>query len=383
MIQVVQQGWQPQRLLVRGVNWLGDAVMSTPALLRLREQLPQTRISMLVPAKIEPLFVGHPSIDNVIPIQPGANLLATARKVRAEKFEAVLIFPNSPRTAIEAFLSSIPVRIGHARPWRGWLLTRNIPERAEQCHTHKLSVREIRRRLASGACKTAGQVNGAGTHQVNDYLHLVAEAFGCSRTPVPPRLFMPESEVEQALARIRVSPDETIVGLNPGAEYGTAKRWPIERFIEAAVRVRHNAKVRFLIFGLGRDARICSQLAAVLNADIPGNAVNLAGGTSLRELMALLKGCRTLLTNDTGPMHVAAALGTPVVVPFGSTSPALTGPMPADAHTVLQSAWPCSPCFRRTCPVDFRCMLGINAAMAADAVLEHLSKSPSRGMARR
>jgi heptosyltransferase-2 len=160
-----------------------------------------------------------------------------------------------------------------------------------------------------------------------------------------------------------------ILGLNPGAEYGPAKRWPAERFIATAKEIQRQTNCTWLIFGGKGDAATATQIQSAI-----GNrqsAISLAGQTSLRELMALLKLCRVLLTNDTGPMHVAAALGTPVVVPFGSTSPELTGPgLPGDLrHQLIKSNAPCSPCFLRECPIDFRCMNGISTEQLVKAVL--------------
>ncbi len=152
-----------------------------------------------------------------------------------------------------------------------------------------------------------------------------------------------------------------ILGLSPGAEFGPAKRWPAERFAAVAREVsRRFASCVWLVFGGTKDRELCEEIARAAGA----KALNLAGRTSLRQLMALLKLCRVLLTNDSGPMHLAAALGTPVVVPFGSTSPELTGPgLPGDErqrHRLLSSRAGCAPCFRRACPIDFRCMTGLS-----------------------
>jgi len=158
--------------------------------------------------------------------------------------------------------------------------------------------------------------------------------------------------------------------LNPGAEYGPAKRWPVERFIAAAQEIQKQTNCVWLMSGGKGDIAIASQIASQLpSANF--HLLNLAGKTSLRELMSLLKLCRVLLTNDSGPMHVAAALGTPVVVPFGSTSPELTGPgLPGDPrHRLLKSDAPCSPCFLRDCPIDFRCLKGIAVERVVEAVL--------------
>ena len=157
--------------------------------------------------------------------------------------------------------------------------------------------------------------------------------------------------------------------MNPGAEYGPAKRWPAEKFAVVAREIsKQVGHCGWLLFGGVKDFRTCNEIARMIG----GNARNLAGHTTLRELMALLKICRVVVTNDTGPMHVAAALGTPVVVPFGSTSPELTGPgLPGDpAHQLIKSTAPCSPCFLRECPIDFRCMTGIRSHQIVTAVME-------------
>jgi heptosyltransferase-2 len=159
-----------------------------------------------------------------------------------------------------------------------------------------------------------------------------------------------------------------LLGLNPGAEYGPAKRWPSENFVAATRQISQRlGPCLWLLFGGVGDWRLCHEIAQAVG----GRAINLAGRTSLRDLMGLLKLCRVLLTNDTGPMHLAAALGTPVVVPFGSTSWALTGPgVPGDSrHRFLTVATPCAPCFRRTCPIDFRCMTRLGPHLVADAVM--------------
>jgi len=213
-------------------------------------------------------------------------------------------------------------------------------------------------------------------HQIHEYLHLVA-ALGVNPEPLPPQLFVSPAEIEAAKKKFRLESEKRtgetpvpLFGLNPGAEYGPAKRWPAERFIAAAREIQKRTNCVWLIFGGANDAQITSQIeSAIRHSSFVIR--NLCGQTSLRELMALLKICRVLLTNDSGPMHVAAALGTPVVVPFGSTSPELTGPgLPGDPrHRLLKSDAPCSPCFRRECPIDFRCMNGIAVQRVVEAVL--------------
>ena len=207
-------------------------------------------------------------------------------------------------------------------------------------------------------------------HQIHEYLHLVA-ALGANPEPLTPQLFVTPGEIEAANKKFDLSKIERpLLGLSPGAEYGPAKRWPMEKFIAAASEIQKRTHCTWLVFGGQADVDIANRIESAM-ASPPSAIWNLAGKTSLRELMTLLKICRVLLTNDSGPMHVAAALGTPVVVPFGSTSPELTGPgLPGEAwHRLLKSDAPCSPCFLRECPIDFRCLNGIAVERVVEAVL--------------
>jgi len=360
----------PRRILVRGVNWLGDAVMTTPALLRLREKFPGAHITLLTPEKLSDLWRNHPAVNEAILFAPGENVFSIGKKLRAGKFDLALVLPNSPRSAIEVYLAGIPWRLGYARPWRNFFLTQPVASRANAMKMRKRSPGEIQE-LVTGHSKFKKQNSkpAPGAHQIHEYLHLTA-ALGADPEPLAPRLHMVPDEIADAKKKFGLGNiTGPVLGLNAGAEYGLAKRWPAERFIAAARKVRQQTNCVLLIFGGPGDHSIAAQIhSATGNGQ---SAINLAGRTSLRELMSLLKLCRVLLTNDTGPMHVAAALGTPVVVPFGSTSPELTGPgLPGDArHRLLKSDAPCSPCFLRECPIDFRCMNGIGVDRVVEAVM--------------
>ena len=195
---------------------------------------------------------------------------------------------------------------------------------------------------------------------------------GANPEPLAPQLFVAPEEVEAAKIKFGLEKmTSPVFGLNPGAEYGPAKRWPVERFIAAAQEVQTRTNCVWLIFGGQNDTGVADKIQSAIG-NRQSALLNLAGKTSLRELMSLLKRCRVLLTNDSGPMHVAAALGTPVVVPFGSTSPELTGPgLPGDSRNrLLKSDAPCSPCFLRECPIDFRCLNGISVERVVQAAVE-------------
>ena len=357
----------PRRIVVRGTNWLGDAVMTTPALMRLREKFPDAHIMLLTPEKLRDLWLHHPAVNEIISFAPGENVFSVGRKLRAGNFDLALVLPNSPRSALEVWLAGIPRRIGYARPWRNWFLTQTVAPRADAVKMRKRSVGEINS-LISGTGQRP--VPPSNAHQIFEYLHLAA-ALGANPEPVPPQLFVNPGEIEAVNKKIGLSKIERpLLGLNPGAEYGPAKRWPVEKFIAAAREIQHRTNCTWVTFGGKGDAAIANQIESAI-ASPPSAIWNLAGKTGLRELMALLKICRVLLTNDSGPMHVAAALGTPVVVPFGSTSPELTGPgLPGDAqHRLLKSDALCSPCFLRECPIDFRCLNSISVERVVEAVL--------------
>jgi heptosyltransferase-2 len=370
------------RILVRGTNWLGDAVMTTPALLRLREKFPDAHITLLTPEKLRDLWTNHPAVNETIPFTSGENVFLTGKKLRAGKYDLALVFPNSPRSALEVWLAGIPQRIGYARPWRNFFLTNAVPARAEAVKMQKRSVGEIKRLIAAndrsaGVSPASEKIIAGGTpalplsaHQIHEYLHLVA-ALGASPEPLPPQLVVTPGKIEAVKKKFGLDEiKRPLFGLNPGAEYGPAKRWPVEKFIATAREIQNRTNCTWLTFGGQADAAMAHRIESAIPS--PPSAIwNLAGKTTLRELMALLKICRVLLTNDSGPMHVAAALGTPVVVPFGSTSPELTGPgLPGDArHRLLKSDAPCSPCFLRECPIDFRCLNGIGVERVVEAVL--------------
>jgi len=370
--------------LVRGVNWLGDAVMTTPALLRLRERFPQAHITLFTLAKLRDLWLRHPAFNEVIAPEPGEGLLSVGRRLRAGNFDLALALPNSPRAALELWLARIPQRIGYARPWRNWFLTEAIPTRPGHARMRKRSVAEIRQLVAAAnqrekphgrASANTAMMPARDAHQMHEYLHLIA-ALGANPEPLMPTLALRPEEIAAAKRKFALDQiSSPIFGLNPGAEYGPAKCWPADRFIAAARAICQRTNCAWLILGGKPETALARQIASTIGPP-PCAVRNLAGQTALREFMALLKSCRVLLTNDSGPMHVAAALGTPVVALFGSTSPELTGPgLPGDSlHHLLKSDAPCAPCFRRQCPIDFRCMKGFSAERVVKAVVEMLNR---------
>jgi heptosyltransferase-2 len=364
-----------EKILVRGVNWLGDAVMSSPALLRLREARPFDHLVLLTPAKLADLWTGHPALDGVLAFAHGESVFSVARRLRSHRFDIALILPNSPRSALEAFLGRIPRRVGYARRWRKAFLTELVAPRAGEVLMHRRSAREVSQLIATPPTPS---VLPPEAHHLHQYLRL-AMALGAQAEAIAPLIAVTREELRQIGKRFGFPLERRqrprLFGLNAGAAYGPAKCWPLDRFIAAARTLQERTGCHWWIFGGPADTPQANAILRELRAahyEPPESVQSLAGQTSLREAAAALQACDVVLTNDSGPMHQAAAVGTPVVALFGSTAPELTGPgLPGDPrHILLRTETPCAPCFRRKCPVDFRCLAGISVARVVQAVLD-------------
>jgi heptosyltransferase-2 len=347
------------RILVRATNWIGDSVMSMPTVQRLREFAPESYIAILCPGKLHDLWRHNPYINEIIPFGSKVDV----DELRKRAFDLAVIFPNSFRSAWECKRARIPRRVGFAGHWRRWLLTDVVPRPDTACPTYET------RSVAGKEFKV--KVFRSLRHQSRHYLDLIA-CLGGNGEPVPPRIRLAIEEMP-ALNKFLRDDGRPVLALNAGAEYGPAKRWPAERFAEVAIRVSEQADCRWLIVGGRNDVGIARSVeeklrAARLDEDA---VINVAGQTTLLHLCALLKFCKLLLTNDTGPMHIAAALGTPTISIWGSTSPELTGPL-SGRSVVIHQPVECSPCFLRECPIDFRCMNRIQVNEVVSAVLKQL-----------
>ena len=351
----------PQKIFIRGVNWLGDAIMTLPAMQRLREAHPKAELTLLTHEKLAGLWEGSTHFDSVLTFAKGESPWAIGRRLREGAFDIALILPNSLRTALECWHARIPERIGYAGNWRSPLLTLAVPARPEAVPMRKRMPIDIEYRLTN---QVEPEIYPASAHHIHQYLHLAAQ-LGAAPSPIPPKL----QRDPQAPTFADSDQAHAYIGIIPGAEYGPAKRWPAEHFIEVGQQIieRHNAHV--LLLGGPGEVEATSEIAEKLPE---GSYTNLTGKTSLTELVDALATCDAVVANDSGPMHVAAAVGTPVVVPFGSTSPDLTGPgLPEDdtsPHHLLRTDASCSPCFLRECPIDSRCLTNISANRAVEAV---------------
>ncbi|HXC92514.1 MAG TPA: lipopolysaccharide heptosyltransferase II [Geobacteraceae bacterium] len=336
-----------RRILVRGTNWLGDAVMTTPALGRVRDYFPEARITLLANPLVAELFASHPWIDDVmIYDRKGRHAglkgrLLMAGELKARSFDLAILLPNSLDSAFITWLARVPRRLGYATDGRGLLLTDKVPLSA---------------RMLTG-------------HQTGYYLAML-EYFGVNGSPRSQLLTTTIAEdagIRELLEAEGIHSDSIVIVVNPGAAYGSAKRWYPERFAVVADQLARQWNARVVITG-GRDEMTIAE-------DICGMMIspclNLAGKTGVREMMAIIKRCNFFITNDSGPMHIAAAFEVPLVAIFGSTDHMTTFPL-ARQTALVRKQVDCAPCMKRECPTDHRCMkeVTVEDVLAAAATLQ-------------
>ena len=328
---------KPFRILIRSSNWLGDAVMSVPAVRAIKDGRPDAHLTIAAPAKIATMWNLIPEVDAIIPL-PDVFLPVVRLFRQRMPFDVAVLFPNSLRVALETWLSGIPLRVGYHGHWRSWLVNQIVREPRKPGPPEHHSLRFLRIARECGA-ETSNVEHRTSKDRIAD------------------------------LNQTSNKKPQTLLGLCPGAEYGPAKRWLPARFAEVAAKISAQSSAQWILFGTKNDAAVGEEIAAAIG----DHCVNRIGETTLEQLIVELRQCRLLLTNDTGTMHLAALLGVPVVAIFGSTEPRLTGPL-GDGHIVLRHHVECSPCFLRECPIDFRCMKAVTAQEVADAVLAILRK---------
>lgn len=325
------------KVMVRATNWLGDAIMSLPALRAIRQIFPHAHIAVVARPSVAELYSRETAVDEVIPYV-ATGLLAKrefAAGLRAHRFDCAILLQNAFDAAFLAWSAGIPERIGYNRDARGLLLT------------HAIAVPE------------PGEIP---RHERFYYLELLRRAGLMEHFPdtTPIRLDNIPAAREAGLPRLaELGIAGAPIGISPGAAYGNAKRWLPERFAETARKL--SAPV--LVFGSAAERDLCARVAADSNGD------NLAGATTLREFIELASVCRLFLTNDSGAMHVATALGVPTVAVFGATDDTTTGPTGPSARVVRAHA-ECSPCLLRECPIDHRCMTRVTSELVAAAALQ-------------
>jgi heptosyltransferase-2 len=317
--------------LVRGVNWVGDTILTYPTIQGLKKLFPDCYLAILVPNHLADLWKTFPYVDEVIHFQKrkGFGLLWEDLKLgsslRQKRFNLAIILPRSFHSAFQVYLARIPLRIGYQDKGRSFLLTQGISRTEEVLRVHRVH-----------------------------YYQRLIDSLGKTDGSSPPRIFLREEDRRWAQERLRglgLLDGRVLIGMNPGATYGSAKCWYPDRFGELGRRISSRWKATVLLFGKEEERPMAKEILRHLEE----GGMDLTGKTGLLQLAALLERCQLLVTNDTGTMHVATAVGTPVAAIFGSTDPSTTGPW-GDGNVVIKKDVSCSPCSKRICPTDHRCM---------------------------
>lgn len=318
-------------ILIRGVNWVGDTILTYPTVQRLKALFPHSHLAILVPKDLVDLWKTSPYVDEIIPFQEKEGLgsiwedVNLSLSLKKKRFDLAVILPRSFRSAFQIYLARIPIRIGYKDEGRSLLLTHGIPRTEEILHVHRIH-----------------------------YYQKLVDSLGQGEESPSPRIFLREEDrrwAEDILKNLGLLDGRLLIGMNPGAAYGLAKCWYPDRFGELGKRISKRWKATILLFGKEEEQPIAKEILQ----RIEDEGMDLTGRTRLLQLAALLERCQLLVTNDTGTMHIAGAVGTPAVALFGSTDPSTTGPW-GDRHVVVKKDVPCSPCLKRICPTDHRCM---------------------------
>ncbi len=330
----------PKNIIVRMPNWIGDLVMATPILADLKAAYPDASLTVMCKKPLGDLLIKDSHIDEIFSFSCPSGFFrrlgnrSVIEKLRVGKYDLGILLTNSFSSAWWFWQGRVKERLGFARDGRGFLLTMPVK-------TDKKKDRHL-------------------THIYKSLL----SPLGIEPSNTSPKLYLDDEELANAKEQLsKYGVKEKIVGINPGAAFGEAKCWLPGRF-QAVAKDLISDGYTVLFFGDQKGKQLIDSICR----ELPSDVINLAGSTSLRELMAYLKLCDVLLTNDSGPMHMAVALGVEVIALFGSTSAIYTGPFPHG--TVIQKPVKCSPCFKRTCPIDFRCMKQIEA----NEVLQKIKK---------
>ncbi len=336
----------PKKIIVRMPNWIGDAVMATPVLADLAAFYPQAHLTAMCQGAVGELLKEDPRIDELFIFKrlsiwdrrdAHRNLILPLKR---GLYDLGVLLPNSFSSAWIFWRGNVKNRLGYCGHYRRYLLNKALPF----------------------------SKNIESQHQVDTYKELLSP-LGIPYSSTRPELFLSEKEIQEAkqlLFDLKFEQDAVIIGINPGAAFGSAKCWLPDRFEQLTHRLLKHPKVRILYFG---DAQ-GSALVKSICANMPSVVADLSGKTNLRQLMALIKLCAFFITNDSGPMHMASALGIPLVALFGSTNDVRTSPY--NGGTVIHKHVSCSPCYLRKCPyTHFRCMKEISV----DEVYSHIARA--------
>ncbi|MDP6178792.1 MAG: lipopolysaccharide heptosyltransferase II [Desulfatiglandales bacterium] len=323
------------RILIRAANWVGDVVMTIPALEAVRANFPTSTLAVLAKPWVIPLLENHPSVDRVIPLMTRkghlsdmVEIIKVAGLIRRIGFDLAILFQNAFEAALLAYLGGIKFRLGYNTDGRRFLLSHPVIRNNEILNSN----------------------------QVEYYLSIL-RAMDWKAKSRDPSLFVDDKDkvaIHSLLSAKGIKKNDLLIGLSPGATFGPAKRWPPERFATIGDWVVERWGAMVLVLGSEGEQDICMEVGRSMKYA----PLNLCGRTTLGEAMALINRCHFFLTNDSGLMHIASALSVPMIAIFGSTDPSATGPRSQKAR-IMRHQVDCAPCLKSECPTDYRCMLSI------------------------
>lgn len=328
-------GFSPANIIVRMPNWLGDLVMATPVLKDLRNHWPSAKITAMCQGAVGDVLQEDPNVDEIIKFKrPSGWVHRSAhgdilQPLRQGHYDLGILLTNSFSSAWWFWRGHVKNRVGYATHLRSFLLDHPIPFPPEK----------------------------NSQHLVKTYKMLL-QPLGIPLSTTSPQLYITEQEktkINEKLTLLGIKPADVLIGINPCAAYGSAKCWLPHRFEEVTQMLLKNPKIKIIYFGDKSGSPLIGDICKNLPTE---RVINLSDKTTLRELIAYIRACDIFLTNDSGPMHIASALDVPLLALFGSTSDSTTSP--CKDGTVIHKHVPCSPCYRRECPIDFRCMKQIS-----------------------
>ena len=330
-----------QKILIIAPSWVGDTMLIQPMLIRLKQRYPAVQIDLLAPPWTEALLRQMPEVHEVIinPFPHGALQLVAryrlGRQLKSRRYDQAIVLPNSSKSALPAFFAGIPLRTGFVGELRYGLLN---------------DARKLNKAALPLMVERFAQLAEAPREKI--------------QRPVPrPKLTVSDSQRKNVTSKLGLSLAQPVAIFCPGAEYGPAKRWPIPYFAELAQNLRTQGYAIWLI-GSAKDQEIGDKIVALGN----NTCRNLCGKTDLAEAIALLSCADLVVSNDSGLMHLAAALDRPMVVLYGSSSPSFTPPL-SDKAQVVKLDLPCSPCYKRVCPLGhFNCMIKLTPKQVAQHI---------------
>ncbi|MBI2835541.1 MAG: lipopolysaccharide heptosyltransferase II [Acidobacteria bacterium] len=350
----------PSRVVVRSPNWLGDAIMSLPALGAIRRRYPDAHLAVACPASLAPLYKDVEAVSEVIALEGGSRVvrwwswMENARRLERRRLDVAILFPNSFHSALVAHAARIPERWGYRTDLRGVLLTRAVDRPRRHDRTHH--VEHYNQLVAS-----------LGIPVRADKASLTASAAERARA-------------RELLARLTTTPGP-LVGIAPGAAYGFAKRWPPDRVADLVLLIDRELGGTSLLLGSAGDRATSRAVQSAVARFAKGSAppprlLDLVDRTDLGLLIGLISCCDAFVSNDSGAMHLASALGVPVTAVFGPTDEHGTAPL--GPHDIVTNPVWCRPCLLRECPLDHQCLTGISAARVFERVRDHLQRRSSR-----